>query len=60
MATKKELTSNEHNNLIFAEIKKLEDKIADLKSTMKPVEAVKTATLAECNEMTRKNKLKFK
>ena len=55
---KKELTNNEFNEKVFADIKKLEDKVADLKETLKPVEPIKTATLAECNAMTKKYKAK--
>ena len=56
MAAKKELSNNEHNTAVFAEIKKLQGSIDKLKETLKPVEPVKQATLAECNAMARKKK----
>jgi hypothetical protein len=57
MATaKKELTNNEYNEEVFKKVKKLEDEIKELKETLKPVEAVKYTSLAECNAMTQKNK----
>tara|TARA_R110000851_G_scaffold289289_1_gene443427 strand:- start:282 stop:479 length:198 start_codon:yes stop_codon:yes gene_type:complete len=52
-----ELTNNEHNEKVFKEIQKLEDSIKDLKLTLKPVERVKYATLAECNAMRQKSKI---
>ena len=59
MATKKkDLTNNEFNDEVFAKIKKLEDDIAELKTTLKPVELVKNASLAECNAMTKELKAK--
>ena len=51
---KKELTNNEHNDIVFAEIKKHNVEIEKLKATLKPIEPVKMATLAECNAMTKK------
>ena len=54
----KELSNNEHNAKVFAEISKLDKQIAELKSTLKPVENVKYATLAECNALTKKQKAK--
>jgi hypothetical protein len=56
MATKKELGNNEHNDVVFAEIEKLQIGIDKLKETLKPVEPIKQATLAECNAMARKKK----
>jgi hypothetical protein len=53
MATK-ELTNNEHNDKVFAKMEKLKGEIATLKATLKPVEAQKFATLAECNAMAKK------
>jgi hypothetical protein len=52
----KELTNKEHNTAVFAEMKKLQGDIDKLKETLKPVEAIKNATLAECNAMARKKK----
>ena len=54
----RQLTANEHNALIFAEIKKLEDKIVELKKGMKPVELPKQASLHECNMLARKANIK--
>ena len=54
----KELSNNEHNDKVFVEITKLENQIAELKSTLKPVENVKYATLAECNALAKKQKAK--
>ena len=51
-----ELTNKQHNTAVFAEIKKLEGDIDKLKQTLKPVEPIKNATLAECNAMARKKK----
>ena len=51
---KKELTNNEHNDIVFAEIQKHNVEIEKLKKTLKPVGAVKYATLAECNAATKK------
>ena len=50
----KELSNNEFNDGIFFEIKVLQDEIAELKLKLKPIVAVKNATLAECNAMNRK------
>lgn len=55
MADKKELTNDEHNNKVWADIEKLEGKISELKTGLKPVEKVVYATLAHCNELTRKH-----
>ncbi len=53
---KKELTKMEQNDKVWAEIKKLEDKIADLKETLHPAELPKQASLHECNKMAAKIK----
>jgi len=55
MPAKKELTSQEYNDKIFAEIQKLEDKIKELRDDLKPIEAVPNLSIAECNAMTRKH-----
>ena len=52
--SKEELTSIEFNNKVWAEIKELEDKVAELKSTLKPAELAKQATLHECNMLAAK------
>ena len=49
----KKLTNKQHNNQIFAEIKKLEASIKGFQKMLKPVEPIKNATLAECNAMAR-------
>ncbi len=54
-AEKKELSNNKFNEKVFADIKKLDDEIKRLKETLKPVEEVKNATLAECNKMAKNN-----
>ena len=54
--TKKELTNNEYNEDVFKKVKKLEAEIQALKEMLKPVEAVKYTSLADCNAMTQKNK----
>ena len=51
----KELTSNEFNDLVFSKIQSLEDEILELKDTLKPIEAIKNASLAECNKLAKKN-----
>lgn len=51
---KKELTSTEHNDLIWKEVKTLEDKIKELKKDLKPVELPKQASLNDCNRLARK------
>ena len=56
MAKEKELTNKEHNTKVFAEIKKLEGAIDKLKGTLKQVEPIRNATLAECNAIARKAK----
>ena len=55
-AEKKVLSNNEFNEKVFADIKKHEDKVKALKATLKPVEEIKNASLAECNAIARKNK----
>ena len=55
---KKELTKAEQNNLVWAEVKKLEDKIKELKSTLHPAELPKQASLNECNKLARSAKVK--
>ena len=52
-----ELTSIEFNNKIWAEIKKLEDKVKELKSTLKPAVLAKQATLNDCNKLAREAKV---
>ena len=57
MTTKKaevELTSSQHNDKVFAEMKSLEDKVKELKLTLKPIELPKQADLNECNRLARK------
>jgi hypothetical protein len=51
---KKELTSTEHNDLIWKEVKTLEDKIKELKKDLKPAELPKQASLNDCNRLARK------
>lgn len=53
---KKELTKMEQNDKVWAEIKKLEDKINELKETLHPAELPKQASLHECNKMAAKVK----
>lgn len=53
---KKELTSIEFNDAIWADIKKLEDKIASLKDGLKPAVLAKQASLNDCNRIARKVK----
>ena len=50
-----ELTSTQHNDNLWAEIKKLEAKIKELKSTLKPAELPKQANLNDCNALARKS-----
>lgn len=51
----KELTANEFNSDVFAQIKKLTDEIESLKETLKPAELVENASLADCNRFATKN-----
>ena len=46
-----------HNKAIFKELAKLEAKIADLKSQMKPIHLPKQASLNDCNALARKAKV---
>tara|TARA_R100000951_G_scaffold107151_1_gene102253 strand:- start:1712 stop:1912 length:201 start_codon:yes stop_codon:yes gene_type:complete len=55
---KKELTKAEQNDLVWAEVKKLEDKIKELKATLHPAELPKQASLNECNKLARAAKVK--
>ena len=55
--TKKELTKIEQNDKVWAEVKKLEDKIKELKLTLHPAELPKQASLNECNALARKVKV---
>ena len=52
-----ELTANEHNALIWAEVKKLQDKIESMKLELRPAELPKQASLNDCNILARKAKL---
>jgi hypothetical protein len=54
----KEVSNNEHNQKVFAEIKKHQDKIDALKETLKPAELPKQADLNTCNQLARKAKTK--
>ena len=54
--TTKDLTNNEFNNKVFAEIKKHEDKIKALKATLKRAVPIQNATLAQCNALQSKGK----
>jgi len=54
---KKELTKLEHNDTVWAEVKKLEDKIKEIKSTLHPAELPKQASLNDCNILARKAKV---
>ena len=49
-----ELTSAQHNDKVWAEMRKLEVAIKDLKLTLKPVELPKQANLNDCNKLARK------
>ena len=52
-----ELTANEHNALIWAEVKSLENQIELVKSELRPAELPKQASLNDCNIMARKAKV---
>ena len=52
-----ELTPIEFNNKLWAEIKKLEDKVKELKLTLKPAELAKQASLNDCNKLARSAKV---
>ena len=51
---KKELTKAEHNAKVWAEVKVLEDKVKELKSTLHAAELPKQASLNDCNKLARK------
>ena len=55
---KKELTKLEHNDAVWAEVKKLEDKIKEIKLTLHPAELAKQANLNDCNKLARKANIK--
>ena len=50
---KKELTKLEQNDKVWAEVKKLEDKIKELKLTLHPAELARQANLNDCNRIAR-------
>jgi hypothetical protein len=52
-----ELTANEHNQLIWSEVEKLQDKIELMKSDLRPAELPKQVSLNDCNIMAGKIKL---
>ena len=54
---KKELTKLEHNDAVWAEVKKLEDKIKEIKETLFPAELPKQASLNDCNKLARQAKI---
>lgn len=54
---KKELTKLEHNDAVWAEVKKLEGKIKEIKETLHPAELPKQASLNDCNKLARKAKI---
>jgi|LGVF01.2.fsa_nt_gb peptidoglycan hydrolase CwlO-like protein len=58
MVDKKVKSNKEHNNEVFSKIKSLQSDIDKLKLTLKPVEAIKNATLEECNAISRKGRAK--
>ena len=51
----KVLTVEQHNSKINGKIRALMEKVVALKSDLKPVSAVKQATLAECNALSKVN-----
>jgi cob(I)alamin adenosyltransferase len=55
---KKELTKQEQNDSVWAEIKKLEDEVEKLKKNLHPAELPKQASLNDCNVLARKAKTK--
>ena len=60
MTTKKEVkkeSNNDFNDKIFVKIQKLQADIEDLKGELKPTEAIKNASLAECNALNKKHDL---
>ena len=50
---KKVLTAEEHNAKINGKVRNLMEKIVELKRDLKPISAVRQATLAECNALSR-------
>ena len=50
---KKVLNVEEHNAKIHGKVRKLMEKVVELKKDLKPVSAVKQATLAECNALSK-------
>ena len=60
MSTKKEVSNNEFNAAIWADIKSLELKIAVLKLKFKPVELAAQAKLHDCNKLAQKFNVKPK
>ena len=54
---KKELTKLEHNDKVWEEVGKLEDKIKELKLTLHAAELPKQASLNDCNALSRKAKV---
>jgi DNA integrity scanning protein DisA with diadenylate cyclase activity len=52
-----ELTANEHNQLIWAEIEKYQDEIELMKLELRPAELPKQVSLNDCNIMAGKIKL---
>ena len=52
-----ELTANEHNALIWAEVKRYQDEIELMKLELRPAELPKQASLNDCNIMAGKIKL---
>ena len=55
---KKELTKAEHNAKVWAEVKALEDKVKELKSTLFAAELPKQASLNDCNRLAREANVK--
>ena len=55
---KKELTKAEHNAKVWAEVKELEDKVKELKSTLHAAELPKQASLNDCNRLAREANVK--
>ena len=55
---KKELTKLQQNDKVWSEVKKLEDKIKELKLTLHPAELAKQANLNDCNKLARAAKIK--
>ena len=50
---KKVLSVEEHNAKIHGKVRKLMEKVVELKKDLKAVSAVKQATLAECNALSK-------